>query len=104
MIWEIMKYIEGNLTKKAWEICPFKEKYSYDTVCKEKSKCRPSRPIPPTGTSVQVSTQDLVNHTVDRILLDKGIVDHVARLKEEYGSVQLEFIYKFGLDGSSGTV
>ena len=47
-----------------------------------------------------VHTQDLVNHTVDRILCDKGVVEHVRQLKEEYGSVELQFIYKYGLDGS----
>ena len=71
-------------------------------MVKEKSKCRPSRPIPPTGTSVQVPMQGLVDHTVDRVLLDKGIIDHVKQLKEKHGSVRLEFIYKLGMDGSKG--
>ena len=41
--------------------------------------------------------QDVVNHTVDRILLDKTILTHIAQLKEKYGSVEVQFIYKFGL-------
>ena len=45
-------------------------------------------------------TQDLVNHTVDRILCDEGIIKHISQLKEQYGSVELQFIYKYGLDGS----
>ena len=50
-----------------------------------------------TGTSVHSSMQDVVNHTVDRILLDKTILTHIAQLKEKYGSVEVQFIYKFGL-------
>ena len=45
-------------------------------------------------------TQDLVNHTVDRILCDEGVIKHISQLKEQYGSVELQFIYKYGLDGS----
>ena len=41
--------------------------------------------------------QDLNDHTVDRILEDPEVVEHIRQLKEEYGSVSLEFIYKFGL-------
>ena len=46
--------------------------------------------------------QGLADHTVDRILCDPDVVAAVKRLKEEYGSVSLEFIFKFGLDGSKG--
>ena len=44
--------------------------------------------------------QGLVDHTVDRILCDPDVVEKVRQLKEEHGDVTLEFIYKFGLDGS----
>lgn len=96
-----ISYSECGLTRSNWQKLPFKAP-CYDVVVREKSKCRPSRPIPPTGTSVQVSQQDLVNHTVDRILLDNGIVEHISQLKQQYGAVSLQFIYKLGLDGSSG--
>ena len=94
--------VECGLTKSTWEKQKhiFKDAPSYSVVVKEKKKCRPSRPMAPTGTSVLVHTQDLVNHTVDRILCDKSIIKHVAELKETYGSVELQFIYKYGLDGS----
>ena len=42
-------------------------------------------------------TQDLVNQTVDRILCDEGVKKHISQLKEQYGSVELQFIYKYGL-------
>ena len=44
--------------------------------------------------------QGLVDHTVDRILCDPKVVEKIRQIKEEHGSVSLEFIYKFGLDGS----
>ena len=88
------------MTKSAWEKLPFKEKHSYDVVVREKPKCRPSRPIPPNGTCVQVPLQNVVNHTVDRILLDLGIIEHVKELKAKHGSVEIQFIHKLGMDGS----
>ena len=96
----IINFKECGLTKKTWELCPFKDKHCYDVVVREKSKCRPSRPIPPTASDVQVPMQGLVDHTVDRILCDPKVVEKVRQLKEEHGSVSLQFIYKFGLDGS----
>ena len=69
-------------------------------MVREKRKCRPSRPILPNGTCVQVPLQNVVNHTVDRILLDLGIIEHVKELKHRYGSIELEFIHKLGMDGS----
>ena len=89
--------VECGLTRSTWLKNPFKNAPSYDVVVREKSKCRPSRPLPPTGTSVQTPMQNVVNHTVDRILRDKTVVKHIAELKEKYGSVELQFIYKFGL-------
>ena len=44
----------------------------------------------------------MVNHTVDRILLDLGIIEQVKELKAKYGNVQLQFIHKLGMDGSKG--
>lgn len=60
------------------------------------------RPIPPDATCVQVPLQNVVNHTVDRILLDLGIIEQVKELKAKYGTVQLQFIHKLGMDGSKG--
>ena len=45
-------------------------------MIKEKSKCRPSRPIPPTGTSVRVQTQAkslYLSHTVSYINTGKSL-------------------------------
>ena len=97
----LIYYVECGLTESAWERAPFKDKPCYDVVVREKSKCRPSRPVPATGTSVLVHTQDLVNHTTDRILKDESVIKHISQLKAQYGSVQLQFIYKYGLDGST---
>ena len=44
--------------------------------------------------------QGVVDHTVDRILCDPKVVEKICQIKEEHGSVSLQFIYKFGLDGS----
>ena len=51
----------------------------------------------------KVPLQSLVNKTVDRILEDSSIKDHVKLLKEQHGpDVKLQLIYKIGLDGSKG--
>ena len=94
--------LECNISRKTWEKRPFKGTPSWNVICKEKKKCHVSRPVPPTATSVKVSIQSLVNHTVDRILLDEGIKEHVKILKEKHGNVKLQLIYKIGLDGSKG--
>ena len=94
--------VECGLTKSACEKSPLKGAPSYDVIAREKPKCRPSRPIPPSALSVQVPLQNLGNHTVDRILLDSSIQEHVKQLKEKYGTGEISFIFKMGLDGSKG--
>ena len=46
--------VECGLTKSTWKKLPFKGAPCYDIVVKEKSKCRPSRPIPDTGSVTSV--------------------------------------------------
>ena len=44
--------------------------------------------------------QALVDVTVDDILLDESIQDHVTFLTDKYGpSIMLEMIFKIGIDG-----
>ena len=53
-------------------------------------------------SNIQAPLQDVLNHTASRILLIPDVAAAVDELTEKYGPLDIEFIYKYGMDGSKG--
>ena len=77
---------------------------AYYLVEAEKAKCRPPGIEAPNAHEVVVPLQSLLDHTVARILEDPDIQDQVERLVvlNDNEPILLEFLYKYGFDGTSG--
>ena len=69
----------------------------------EKLKCRPPG-ISANSHEVVVPLQNLLDHTVSRLLEDEVTQQQIERLSDLNGGnpLLLEFIWKFGFDGSGG--
>ncbi|KAL4708238.1 hypothetical protein ACJJTC_013807 [Scirpophaga incertulas] len=94
-------FVEADLSRKQYEIVRnSNKKYypCYSLIQKEKIKCYPPKSsITVTETAAEVNLQDLLNHTVTRLLT--YLKENLSNLTEEQlGS--LELIYKWGCDGS----
>lgn len=94
-------FVEADLSRKQYEIIRnSNKKYypCYSLIQKEKLKCYPSKSsITVTEKIAEVNLQDLLNHTVTRLLT--YLKENLSNLsEEELGS--LELIYKWGCDGS----
>lgn len=94
-------FVEADLSRKQYEIVRnSNKKYypCYSLIQKEKLNCYPPKSsITVSETIAEVNLQDLLNHTVTRLLTYlKETLSHLT--EEELGS--LELIYKWGCDGS----
>ena len=69
----------------------------------EKFRCRPQG-ITANAHDVMVPLQNLLDHTVTRILDDEDIQLQIDQLveKNDGESILIEFIYKYGFDGTGG--
>ena len=67
----------------------------------EKLKCRPPG-VQANSHEVVVPLQNLLHHTVSRLLDDESIQSQIERLSQlnEGHPLLLEFIYKYGFDGT----
>ena len=75
----------------------------YYTLEAEKLNCRPPG-IVSTDEEVVVPLQNLLNHTVSRILEDEDIQQQIDRLSllNDNEPLLLEFLFKYGSDGTGG--
>lgn len=94
-------FVEADLSRKQYEIIRnTNKKYypCYSLIQKEKINCYPPKSsITVTETIAEVNLQDLLNHTVTRLLTYlKEILSHLT--EEELSALNL--IYKWGCDGS----
>ena len=75
---------------------------SYKTLQREKLKMEPHRDdIWLTDSDVGVGMQALLDVTVKRLLLDDKIVARIGKLRERYGEIMVDLIFKLGVDGST---
>ncbi|OXA42090.1 V(D)J recombination activating protein 1 [Folsomia candida] len=74
----------------------------YYLVAKAKDKCRPTVKATATDTSVQISLQNLVNHTTSRVVELQE--DVFSRYSDIFRSKELDLtmIYSWGFDGRTG--
>lgn len=74
---------------------------SYNRVKKAKEACYPAKDaIQVTDVSAEVRLQDLVNLTVNRLLIAQEQV--IGQCLSEIDTSKIEMVYKWGMDGSSG--
>lgn len=94
-------FIEADLTRRQYEIIrsPMKKKYpSYSVLQRAKQDCYPpNESFQVTETSAETQLQDLMNHTVKRLLIYLGDILEGLSPKERSS---LELICKWGCDGS----
>lgn len=94
-------FVEADLSRRQYEIVRNTNKKfypSYSVLQKEKLRCYPPKEsFNVTETCAEVNLQDLLNHTVSRLLT--YLTDNIYNLtQEELNSLRL--IYKWGCDGS----
>lgn len=95
-------YVDGDYTKHSYKLMQSGAKIrnaniypSYDALQLAKKKCYPTG-VQVTETSAEVPLQNLVDHTVSRI------VESQKEVFKNLSEKQITAIYKWGCDGSSG--